>query len=297
MKKIYGYKNQNLKYYNKMKNSLESYSNSVSNQSLGSSLINCMEGEHNLMLYLLALKHLDNGFDPSIFDTNLYEQSHESGLMKLKFLAFSPQQFTCKYRIFRLVDSSRVHILEWIYNMIEMPLKRGLVPAGVRLPYGYITTPPVTSSDHTFWADTFPLCDDYCKRKPCRSHPASPQRYLEIGQVMWGRFFGTICSRFFLMFCSDFVGCIAQIYSNPTILADYPFSSQNSKNPFVKNPGKEFEMVIPFLTVQIMNASFMNSLIKYFEDFEREDGKKFLLPKPLTLIFKPPIHFVGLVNS
>ena len=275
-----------------MLESLEVYSERVSSESLGSILINFMEGESNLRLYIQALQHQDNGFDPSIFDGNFFQQFHVSGLMTLKFLSFAPQQFTCKHQLFHSVDSSCVHLLERIYSMIEVPSKRGLVPAGVRLPYGYITTPLVTSSVGTFWADTFPLCDDNCKRKPCKFHPASPQIYLELGQEMWRRIFDTICSRFFRMFCSDFVGIVAQIGANPAILADYPFSSQNSSNPFVKNPGKEFGMVIPFLPVQIMNASFMNSLMRYFEEFERRDGKNFLLPKPLSLIFKSPIHFV-----
>lgn len=292
MKKIDCYKNQKLAYYNKMQESLKVYSECVSDESLDSTLINFMGGESNLRLYIEALQHQDNGFDPSIFDGNFFQQFHVSGLMSLKFVALFPGQFTCKHQIFRSVDSYCVHLLERIYSMIEVPSKRGLVPAGVRLPYGYIITPPVTSSDGTFWADTFPLCDGNCKRKPCKFHPASPQIYLEIGQEMWRRIFDTICSRFFLMFCSEFVGIVAQIGANPAILADYPFSSQNSSNPFVKNPGKEFGMVIPFLPVQIMNASFMNSLMRYFEEFERRDGKNFLLPKPLSLIFKSPIHFV-----
>ena len=41
-----------------------------------------------------------------------------------------------------------------------------------------------------------------------------------------------------------------------------------------------------------MNASFMHFLIEYFEEFEA-DGKRFLLPKSLTFIFKEPIHFKG----
>jgi len=292
MKKIDGYNNQKLAYYNKMRESLRVYSERVSDKSLDLTLRNFMGGESNLRLYIEALQHIDNGFDLSIFDGNFFQQFHVSGLMSLKFVALFPGQLTCKHQIFRSVDSSCVHLLELIYRMIEVPSKRGLVPAGVRLPYGYITTPSVTSSDGTFWADTFPLCDGNCKRKPCKFHPASPQSYMEIGQEMWRRIFDTICSRFFLMFCSDFVGIVAQVCANPAILADYPFSSQNSSNPFVRNPGKEFGMVIPFLPVQIMNASFMSSLMRYFEEFERRDGKNFLLPKPLSLIFKSPIHFV-----
>jgi len=285
MKKIDNYKNQNLKYYNKMTsffNFLTRYSEFVSSESLSSSLMICMEGVPNLRLYLQVLQ--DNGFDPSIFDGNFFQQFHQSGLMILTFVAFSPNQFTSKHQIFRLVDSSCVHLLERIYGIIEMPSKRGLVPAGVRLPYGYITTPPVTSSVNGTWADTFPLCDGNCKRSPCKSHPASLE-YLEIGKEMWERFFDTVSCRVFFIFCADFVGFVAQVYANPAILADCPFSS-------LRNPGNQFSMVIPILPVEITNASFMNSLMEYFEEFEA-DGKSFLLPKPLTLVFKQPIHFVG----
>lgn len=290
MKKIDGYKNQNLKYYNKMQDFFSrilSYLQRVSSESLDSSL-RCSIGDDASKRYLQALCSLDHRLNPSIFDRDFFQQFHQSGLMTLTVVAFSPKQFTCKYRIFSLVDSSCVHLLERIYGMIEMPLKRGLVPAGVRLPYGYITTPPVTSSVNAIWADTFPLCDGNCRRNPCKSHPASTQRYLEIGQVMWGRFFDTVSSRFFFMFCADFVGFVAQVYANPAILADCPFSS-------LRNPGNQFEMVIPFLPVEIVNASFMkmNSLMKYFEEFKREDGKSFLLPKTLTFIFKEPMHFEG----
>lgn len=264
---------------------LSRYLQCVSSESLGSSLMNCMEGARNLMLYLQAFERLDKCFDPSIFDGDFFQQFHESGLMTFTFVAFSPKQFTCKYRIFRKIDSSCVHLLERIYVMIEMPLKRGLVPAGVRLANRYITTPPLTSSVNGTWADTFPLCDGNC-RNPCRSHLVSTQRYLEIGKEMWGRFFDTVSSRFFFMFCADFVGFVAQVYANPAILADCPFSS-------LRNPGNQFAMVIPFLPVEITNASFMNSLMKYFEEFKREDGKSFLLPKTLTFIFKKPMHFEG----
>jgi hypothetical protein len=75
MKKINDYNNQKLAYYNKMQESLKVYSECVSDESLDSTLRNFMGGESNLRLYIEALQHQDNGFDPSIFDGNFFQQS------------------------------------------------------------------------------------------------------------------------------------------------------------------------------------------------------------------------------
>ena len=246
-------------------------------------------------LYIKALEVVTPGFCSVSFTGDFFELFGKSGKVNVGFVGLSKScfsSFTCKLQILRLGgDSSHPHFLDTISDMVRPLSIRGLIPAGVTLPLGFArTTPMVTSSKKTFWADIFPLCNGDC-RTICRKHPESKQKYIELGQEMWERFFNIISSRFLFMFIAQFVKFVSQICVNPAILADLPIISR--RYPLGMFHHRVFEVEIPFLPPKIRDSAVMSGLTSFFSELETVDGEKILVPESIIIVINPDRLFTS----
>ena len=243
---------------------------------------------HELGLYMRGLEHY--GFDSRILtDVFCHGEKVECSIVALTQNSLA--SFTCKLQNVCSSDSSSCpHFLATISEIIKTVTTLGLIPAGVRLPLGYERTAPmVESSDNTFWADTFHLCDDTCQKQPCKIHPASLQRYREMGEDIWNRIFNKISLRILLNFIAEFVEFVSQICVNPAIIADLPIFSKNPRYPFGMVSRRLFEVRIPFLPPQIMHSRVMSNLTSFFKKIITLDGTEIMVPRPIIFVIKPDL--------
>lgn len=277
-----------------LREKLRRYFEDLATEPLAENIKFCMDILTYPGLYIEALGVVTPGFCSDSFTGDFFKLFGESGRVKVGFVGLGTScfsSFTCKLHFLRLGSSSHPHFLATVSDMIRPLSISGLIPAGVTLPLGFArTTPMVTSSSNTFWADTFPLCDGNC-RTICRNHPESQEQYIEIGQKMWGRFFNIISSRFLFMFIAQFVEFVSQICVNPAILADLPIISR--RYPFGMYHHRMFELEIPFLPPKIRDSAVMSGLTSFFRALETVDGKKILVPEPIIFVIKPDLLFTS----
>ena len=277
-----------------LKEKLDIFYKKCANEPLDETLYFCMDNLTYPGLYIEALGVVTPGFCSESFKGDFFKLFGKSGKVKVGFVGLGTScfsSFTWKPHIVCVGGSSHPHFLTTVSDMIRPLSIRGLIPAGVTLPLGFArTTPMVTSSNKTFWADTFPLCDGNC-RTICRKHPDSHEQYIEIGQEMWGRFFNIISSRFLFMFIAQFVEFVSQICVNPAILADLPIISRRYLFGMVTR--RMFEDEIPFLPPKIRDSAVMSGLTSFFRELETVDGEKILVPESIIIVIKPDLLFTS----